>query len=234
MDLEQALAKIAELETEVTGLKGEKTALISKRDELLGKLVKLKKFEAHADLDIDELLKIKELHEASDSDLKTKYETAYKTDKAKFEARLEAIENERKAEAQAREQEKAQVKAERTRAAAIAEFSKADHGVFNAEQLFRLVGDKITLTDAGKPVVGDLEMPLPDFIKQLRADPDYQNQFKASGVTGSGSTPGVGGTGGSGAVNPWKKETFNLTQQGRITRDSPQLAAAMKQAAGVK
>lgn len=34
--------------------------------------------------------------------------------------------------------------------------------------------------------------------------------------------------------NPWKKETFNLTEQGRIITTDPELAKTLKAAAGVK
>lgn len=45
---------------------------------------------------------------------------------------------------------------------------------------------------------------------------------------------GATGSGGAGAPkNPWKKESFNLTEQGRLTRENPQLAENMKKAAGV-
>lgn len=40
----------------------------------------------------------------------------------------------------------------------------------------------------------------------------------------SGRTPNQGGGGPGGQINPWKKETFNLTEQGRLLRDNPELA----------
>lgn len=40
----------------------------------------------------------------------------------------------------------------------------------------------------------------------------------------SGRSPNPGGGGGPGQINPWKKETFNLTEQGRLLRDNPELA----------
>ncbi|MFC5468419.1 DUF4355 domain-containing protein [Cohnella suwonensis] len=50
-----------------------------------------------------------------------------------------------------------------------------------------------------------------------------------------GNPPGGGGGGkGGGQINPWKKETFNLTEQGRIIRENPELAKQLKAAAGVK
>jgi hypothetical protein len=40
----------------------------------------------------------------------------------------------------------------------------------------------------------------------------------------SGRTPNPGSPGGPGQTNPWKKETFNLTEQGRLLRENPELA----------
>jgi hypothetical protein len=40
----------------------------------------------------------------------------------------------------------------------------------------------------------------------------------------SGRSPNQGGGGPGGQTNPWKKETFNLTEQGRLLRDNPELA----------
>lgn len=50
------------------------------------------------------------------------------------------------------------------------------------------------------------------------------------GATGNGS----GGAGNGVHVNPWKKETFNLTMQGQIMTKDPARAAALKAAAGVR
>lgn len=50
-----------------------------------------------------------------------------------------------------------------------------------------------------------------------------------------GNTPGGSGSGRqTGPTNPWKKETFNLTEQGRIIRENPELAKQLKAAAGIK
>jgi len=47
---------------------------------------------------------------------------------------------------------------------------------------------------------------------------------------GGGTNPPPADSG----VNPWKKETFNLTMQAKIVRENPALAAKLKQEAGVK
>ena len=44
----------------------------------------------------------------------------------------------------------------------------------------------------------------------------------------SGRAPNHGAPGGSGQINPWKKETFNLTEQGRLIRDNPELAKQLQ------
>ncbi|MGG1554991.1 phage scaffolding protein [Paenibacillus ferrarius] len=52
---------------------------------------------------------------------------------------------------------------------------------------------------------------------------------------GSPPRDGSGGTGGGGGqVNPWKKDTFNLTEQGRLLREKPDLAKQLQAAAGAK
>ena len=55
----------------------------------------------------------------------------------------------------------------------------------------------------------------------------------ASG-NGSGTPPGRLPNAIDTTVNPWKKETLNLTKQGEIIKQNPQLAASMKTAAGAK
>jgi len=48
---------------------------------------------------------------------------------------------------------------------------------------------------------------------------------------GSGTNPpGAGNP----EVNPWKPETFNLTQQGKILKEDPAKATRMKAEAGIK
>lgn len=54
---------------------------------------------------------------------------------------------------------------------------------------------------------------------------------QAGGQVGSATNPpGAGGA----ETNPWKKETFNLTNQAKILKENPALAARLKQEAGVK
>lgn len=75
-------------------------------------------------------------------------------------------------------------------------------------------------------------MSIAEWVREMKKDPDLQSAFAASGNKGSGA-PGGGTTGMSGN-NPWKKETFNLTEQARIYQDDPERAISLAQAAGYK
>lgn len=57
-------------------------------------------------------------------------------------------------------------------------------------------------------------------------DAEVKRRFKESGYTPKK------GDNLNGGVNPWKDETFNLTEQIRITNTNPELAAKLKAAAG--
>lgn len=59
-------------------------------------------------------------------------------------------------------------------------------------------------------------------IWQQNLEKAVEAKFKESGRT----PPNAGGPG-SGQINPWKKETFNLTEQGRLLRENPELAKQM-------
>lgn len=78
---------------------------------------------------------------------------------------------------------------------------------------------------------------LPEALRdQLTDDIPLERRLSlARALAGSKQTPPGArppGEGDSGK-NPWKKETRNLTEQGRITREDPALAARLKKEAGL-
>jgi len=76
---------------------------------------------------------------------------------------------------------------------------------------------------------GEQLLGLDDQLKTLKETDPYL--FGDSGKVGSGTNPpGVGDP----EVNPWKKDTWNLTMQGKILREDPAKAARMKAEAGEK
>lgn len=83
--------------------------------------------------------------------------------------------------------------------------------------------EKFTFDKDGKPVGID------DVLKPLKESSPHL--FKAAGGAG-GYKPAGGGN--PPASNPFAKETFNLTEQGRLFKQNPEQARQMAAAAGVK
>ncbi|MEP1076517.1 hypothetical protein NDI52_14035 [Leptolyngbya sp. PL-A3] len=236
--LEEAIAYLTgDLQTAVSGLEDEKTKLLAKRDELLATVRKTKdkftKFEKYVDqdLDIDELIEIKDKFESGSSDVKATYEKRYEEDRKRWENRIKALEDERATEKQEAAQEKEKSRVALIKSDGIAELSKPQYQVRNPQQFWTLFFEgQVERNDDGKLVMSGDYKSIADRIKALEMEEDNLHHFKASGVSGSGSSAGVGGV--KAKSNPWKKETFNLTEQGRITRENPEEAKRLKAAAG--
>lgn len=75
-----------------------------------------------------------------------------------------------------------------------------------------------------------------DQLKTLReGKPFLFTDPKGGGPQFKGAKPAEGGApnpGGAGTKNPWSKEHFNLTEQGRLLREQPDLAKQLMAAAG--
>jgi DNA repair exonuclease SbcCD ATPase subunit len=76
---------------------------------------------------------------------------------------------------------------------------------------------------------GEQLLGLDDQLKELQKSDAYL--FGESGKVGSGTNPPGAG---SPEANPWKKDSWNLTMQGKILREDPAKATRMKAEAGVK
>lgn len=70
-----------------------------------------------------------------------------------------------------------------------------------------------------------------DLVNEMKANDSFAPAFPEQNGGGGGNA-NAGGKGGAG-VNPWKAETKNITEQGRIIKENPSLAAQFKKAAGV-
>ena len=100
----------------------------------------------------------------------------------------------------------------------------AKAGVTDADYLIYKQGgiDKFIFDKDGKPVGVD------DILKPLREDKTYSHLFAEKG---GAYTPKSGS--GSSDVNPWAKDTFNLTKQGEIYKNDPAKAKVLMQEAGM-
>ncbi|MDR1648770.1 MAG: hypothetical protein LBR71_00790 [Synergistaceae bacterium] len=86
---------------------------------------------------------------------------------------------------------------------------------------------------AGTPRVnakGDL-LSIKELVEEMRQSDVFGGRaFESTGTSGGGA--GGGKPGGSTRMkNPWKKETLNLTEQGRIFKENPKLAEQLRQEA---
>lgn len=89
--------------------------------------------------------------------------------------------------------------------------------------------------EAGNPRIKDVHgspMGVADYLTELREK--RPSLFKADSKSGAGMSPGGGAGHQSSSANPWKKDSFNLTEQMTLLNTNPTLAARLKQEAGVK
>ncbi|MBU5311905.1 phage scaffolding protein [Tissierella carlieri] len=76
---------------------------------------------------------------------------------------------------------------------------------------------------------GDNLIGLDEQLKALKEKESYL--FGEDSIRGRGSNPPGDSVGDDYKKNPWSKEHFNLTEQGKIYRENPELAAKLKAAA---
>lgn len=132
-------------------------------------------------------------------------------------------------EAQLTEKEGA-ISAERLRATAINAISAAN--ALAPEQLYGLLSPQ--LRDAAGTavvVVNGIEHPLDAHLQTLRsAGSGWDHHFAAVTARGMGATASASPS--AGTRNPYKPESFNLTEALRLEADNPELARALKAEAG--
>jgi hypothetical protein len=73
-------------------------------------------------------------------------------------------------------------------------------------------------------------LTLAEWIDQQVSEAPHLFESNAGGGAASNGSGGVGG-GNRSAENPFRKETWNLTEQMRLLKSDPQLAARLKAAA---
>jgi hypothetical protein len=103
-----------------------------------------------------------------------------------------------------------------------------------AKRVFKIVGDQpVAFEEDGqtqKVGADGSPMTLDAWVEQLAVTaPHLFEQNAGGGAVGNGSG-GVGQL--NHGRNPWKQETWNLTEQSKLARTNPQLAAQLKKAAG--
>lgn len=85
--------------------------------------------------------------------------------------------------------------------------------------------EKFNFDKEGKPIGID------DILKPYKEDEAFSHLFKQE-RNRSSYNPHGGGNGG--IINPFAKETFNMTEQGKLLKSNPEQARALAAAAGAK
>jgi hypothetical protein len=124
----------------------------------------------------------------------------------------------------------AEATSERLRASALQQIASAN--ALAPEQLLGLLQPQLHNSDSGPAViVNGIEQPLNAYLTQLRnPGSGWEHHFAPSGTRGMGSSASA--TGLPGVSNPYKAETFNLTEALRLEAENPDLAKALKAEAG--
>ena len=85
---------------------------------------------------------------------------------------------------------------------------------------------EIRYDTAGAPMTPDA------LIEEIKTQPEFQVAFKTKTQAGGSDSTG-GHEGGSTPNNPFKKETLNLTEQGKLITTDPKQAEKLKKEAGI-
>ncbi len=162
-----------------------------------------------------------------------------KTQKLEEQGQWEHLAQERKqAIAQLQEQvrdlegqlgnERQTIAQERLKAAALSQIGREN--VVNPEQLYQLLSSNLREED-GRTVVlnGGVETPLNDYLHSLKnPGSGYEHFFSASNRAGMGASPGNSASVAPGMRNPWRAESFNMTEQFALQASNPELATALQ------
>lgn len=117
---------------------------------------------------------------------------------------------------------------EKLKAAALGQLSQS--GVIAPDQLYQLMSQNLREVD-GKAVVlnGGVEVDLQQHLTQLKnPGSGYEHFFSASTARGMGAAPGNNASIAPGMTNPWRPESFSVTEQFALQAQNPELAAALQ------
>lgn len=239
--VQAAAAKLAEDQLKST-LDKETSGLKTKNRELLGKVKDFEKRLEALPEDFDperyaQLTKDAEERERAEAERKGEYDKLLVQQREKFEADLTASREEG-------QQWKGRFEQYRLETELLAELGSAEAfselAMPHVRAQTRLVEDDgkfvvRVVDESGDPRIGEGSelMTVKELLAEMKATPRYAPLFKGSGAAGSGAAGGSGG-GNQPVKNPWMKGQINVTEQGRILREKPELASKLKQAAGVK
>lgn len=233
---EELAARLGELQSKLDGIDLE---AVSKMREELARIEKEKEDSEKARL----------LKEGQFDELLRRAKEEQESEKAKLvaesERRLaEAMEAKKQLEARladiAEKQRRSAIQSEIVNAAAKAQAIDPDDILFRLDRKadLRDVGGReqvVLLGDDGEPLrdpVSGVVLSIEDYVTKMRENERTAHLF-ASTTRGAGSTTRATPASGAPTSNPWKPETMNLTEQGKLIKSNPELAKRLAADAGV-
>ncbi len=102
--------------------------------------------------------------------------------------------------------------------------------VVQPQQMLQLLQSNLREVD-GRVVClnGGVEVNLTDYLANLKSPGSgWEHHFRATGAKGMGSSPANAASAAPGMSNPWRKESWNLTQQFALKTQNPDLASALE------
>ena len=94
--------------------------------------------------------------------------------------------------------------------------------------------ETVVVDGSGNPRINEKDgnpFTVSDLIAEFKANEIYSGAFPMQNG-GSNIPAGKNGKGSAGQQNPWKRETWNVTNQARLLKENPTLGQQMKKAAG--
>ena len=222
MSDEQLDAPVEQSAPDAAALQAELEAMRRKNQELLNEKKQLQKKlpDVPDGVDVKELLEFKRKVEQQQLESKGKYDEALKTYEQQFRDREGSYQ-------QQIDKLESEVRSLRLDSRVVAKLADQVH---DPSDVLRLHSSNLTLNDNGEPVYKDgyQEVGIDEWMGQLQQQKPWL--FKAPKPQGTGAPIAARSTATvpAGMKNPFSREHFNLTEQGRLFKTNPELYAKLK------
>ena len=219
---EQLDAPVEQSAPDTAALHAELEAMRRKNQELLNEKKQLQKKlpDVPDGVDVKELLEFKRKVEQQQLESKGKYDEALKTYEQQFRDREGSYQ-------QQIDKLESEVRSLRLDSRVVAKLADQVH---DPSDVLRLHSSNLTLNDNGEPVYKDgyQEVGIDEWMGQLQQQKPWL--FKAPKPQGTGAPIAARSTATvpAGMKNPFSREHFNLTEQGRLFKTNPDLYAKLK------
>lgn len=225
---------------DLNGLKINRNDLKTEKEKAEAKIAELAAINAKSAEDFAKLQK--QLESNSPDEIKKACEKAYEQKQAELESSYKGVlaEKENSIKELTEKYEKAHKNEHYLKC--LQDFNKATEGYdiepSGREYLFEAIygtdGSKFVERDLGEGMkLYNSDGQTGTTASKAFFNTDFGKKWIRNLSSGGGAGTNGGGNQNQPVVNPWKKETLNLTEQARLIREQPEIAKQMKAAAGL-